>query len=253
MGERRLMLVRHGQTEFNATGRMQGQLDTDLSPTGVEQAKAAAECLKGRPISAVYSSDLMRAVETAKILAEAWGVPVVTDPRLRETDLGQWQGASHGEVDKDFPEQRFYWKHDPTWAPPLGETRLDVAARAYQVVEEIMDSHDFTEGDVVIVAHGGTIGALTARLLELPVEHYPIFSGLGNVCWSQLVARPRFVEGIGQSAAAVDGSTVPRMPEVGEMWWRDARWHLESWNVGVNATGPMGSASPDEGGEDGPA
>ena len=252
MGERRLMLVRHGQTDFNATGRMQGQLDTDLSATGVEQAPAAS-CLKDRKISAVYSSDLIRARETATILATTWGLHVTTDKRLRETDLGQWQGASHGEVDKDYPEQRHYWKHDPTWAPPQGETRLDVAERAYQVVQEIMDQNTFEEGDVVIVAHGGTIGALTARLLELPVDHYPIFSGLGNVCWSQLVARPRFQEGTGRSTPAIDGTTVPRMPEATDTWWKTARWHLEGWNVGVNATAPMGSASPDEGGEDGPA
>ncbi|MGJ4138672.1 histidine phosphatase family protein [Corynebacterium evansiae] len=243
MGERRVFLVRHGQTEYNATGRMQGQLDTDLSPVGVQQAKVTAQMLGDKRIARVIASDLKRAYDTALILAEPFGCEVTTDTRLRETDLGQWQGASREEVDRDFPGQRAYWRHDPQWAPPGGETRLEVAERAYAVIEEIMATDIFDDGDVMIVAHGGTIGALTARLLDLPVRYYPVFTGLGNACWSQLLARPRFTgEATGTTPVAVDGSMVPLVPSSRADWWKLPQWHLEGWNLGV-AT----DASPDEG------
>lgn len=243
MRERRVYLVRHGQTEYNATGRMQGQLDTDLSQVGVQQAKVTAQMLGDKRIARVISSDLRRAYDTALILAEPFGCEVTTDVRLRETDLGQWQGASREDVDREFPGQRAYWRHDPQWAPPGGETRLEVAERANAVIEEIMATDTFDEGDVMIVAHGGTIGALTARLLDLPVRYYPVFTGLGNACWSQLLARPRFTgEAKGTTPVAVDGSTVPLVASTREDWWVLPQWHLEGWNLGV-AT----DASPDEG------
>lgn len=245
-----MVLVRHGQTAYNATGRMQGQLDTSLSDVGRQQVRDTAAACQGWDVSAVYSSDLERAKETADILAARWGVPVETDPRLRETDLGRWQGASHQEIDRDYPGQRAYWRHDPQWAPPQGESRVQVAERASALVDELMHSPRFNDGDtIVLVAHGGTIGALTARLLDLPLSHYPVFSGLGNVCWSQLVARPQFHRtGDGASQPAIDGSTVPLVPSTDPEWFRTAQWHLEGWNV--SATGVATAASPDEGGED---
>lgn len=161
MAQRRIVLVRHGETTYNATGRMQGQLDTELSEVGIAQAKAAALEIAGWNVSAVISSDLKRAVHTAELLSAGWDVDVQTDPRLRETRLGEWTGASHAEIDRDYPGQRVYWRHDPEWAPPGAETRLEVASRAHQLVEELMESDIFDRGTVVLVAHGGTIGALT--------------------------------------------------------------------------------------------
>ena len=111
-------------------------------------------------------------------------------------------------------------------------------------------------GTVVMVAHGGTIGALTAQLLDLPILHFSMFSGLGNVRWSQLVARPKFpVEATEQSPAAIDGSRVPMTVMDSENWGRNPRWHLEGWNMAATpGTAPNAqSASPDEGGEDAPA
>lgn len=255
MGERRLILIRHGETEYNATGRMQGQLDTELSEVGRAQAKAAGEALAHWPITKVVCSDLQRAVETAELISVNWSAEITTDSRLRETDLGAWQGASGAEVDRDYPGQRAYWRHDPEWAPPRGETRLDVAARAFEVVQELMESDAFDDGNVVFVAHGGTIGALTSRLLELPIPSYHLFTGLGNVCWSQLVARPR-VELTDdadhpETEPAIDGSTVRRFEGPEADWWRHPRWHLEGWNVGISTAMSSKHASPDEGGADG--
>ena len=179
---RKLFLLRHGQTEYNATGRMQGQLDTELSAVGRKQADIAAQYLSRQHIGRIISSDLSRAKTTAQAVASKLDVPVEVDKRLRETNLGQWQGKSHAEVDGALPGARAQWRHDATWAPPGGETRLEVAERARAVVDEMMASWEQWDDDhaLLLVAHGGTIGALTSALLDVPVSHYPMFSGLKN-------------------------------------------------------------------------
>lgn len=229
--ERRLLLVRHGQTEYNLVGRMQGQLDTPLSDIGRCEATRVAEGLADWPIGTVISSDLERAVDTARAIAEASSLPVRTDPRLRETDLGEWSGRAHDEVDSTFPGARAHWRLHPHWAPPGGETRLEVSVRAAEVVDELMASDAWDAGAVLLVAHGGTISALTCRLLGIPVEHYPMFGGLGNTRWSQLVARP--------GDSWTPASATP--------WWTKPRWFLEGWNVGVTAPSPVAVVNADEG------
>lgn len=226
------MLLRHGQTEYNLLGRMQGQLDTPLSTTGRDQAQAVAAELGTWPIGTVVSSDLGRATETAAAIATILGVPVHTDARLRETDLGDWSGRAHEEVDDTFPGQRSHWRLNPRFAPPGGENRVEVSSRAAEVIVELMDSQAWDRGTVLVVAHGGTISALTSRLLNIPVEHYPMFGGLGNARWSQLVARPN---------ATADHPTGTAQ------WWREPRWFLEGWNVGVAAPSPVSIVNADEG------
>lgn len=246
---RRLLILRHGQTEFNATGRMQGQLDTQLSDVGRAQAQATAEELAGWDIRRVISSDLVRAADTAAFIAQAHGLPVHTDPRLRETNLGQWQGRSHQEIDADHPGQRAMWRYNAHWAPPGGETRLEVAARARQVIDELMVEFDqWEEGTVVAVAHGGTIQALTSALLGLGHEPYPIFSGLGNTSWAQLTARPRFRwdgahPDASDFAAAMEVAPQTRFsPET----VKDAQWFLDAWNataIGIPFAPPEAKSS----------
>ena len=188
---RRLILLRHGQTEWNADFRMQGQLDTELTELGRTQAKDAAAALADLPIVAIVSSDLQRAFDTATALGDVTGVPVRTDDRLRETHLGEWQGLVHTEVDERYPGARHDWRADASYAPPGGESRLDVARRAVRVVHELLDTELGADGSVaVIVAHGGLIAALTAALLDLPVDRWPILSGLGNASWVQLSDDP---------------------------------------------------------------
>lgn len=103
---RRLVMLRHGQTEYNAGSRMQGQLDTDLSDLGRDQAAAAAEVLAKRQPLLIVSSDLRRALDTAETLGTRAGVAVAVDKRLRETHLGDWQGLTHLEVDAAAPGDR---------------------------------------------------------------------------------------------------------------------------------------------------
>ncbi|AKK03769.1 histidine phosphatase family protein [Corynebacterium epidermidicanis] len=227
---RRLILLRHGETFYNATRRMQGHMDTELSEVGIAQAEQAAQHLQGLNITTIVSSDLQRARITAQSVADKIGAEVRIDSRLRETDLGEWQGMSHEEVDAQYPGARALWRHDATWAPPRGESRVAVAARARAVIDELMLSLDnWDDTTVLVVAHGGTIAALTSALLRLDVQQYPMLSGLKNTCWAQLTARPRYYPG----SPDADGEGDPVLPQarftpetVG-----DAQWYLDGWNV----------------------
>jgi probable phosphoglycerate mutase len=213
MRVRRLVMLRHGQTEYNAGSRMQGQLDTELSVLGREQAVAAAEVLAKRQPLVIVSSDLRRALDTAVTLGERSGMPVQVDTRLRETHLGDWQGMTHLEVDATAPGARLAWREDARWAPHGGESRVDVAARSRPLVAEILAAQsewgrDEPERPVVLVAHGGLIAALTAALLDLPVDHWPVLGGMGNCSWVQL-------SGHSADDAHADG----------------VRWRLDVWNA----------------------
>lgn len=211
---RRLVMLRHGQTEWNAGSRMQGQLDTDLTELGREQAAAAAEVLAKRQPLVIVSSDLRRALDTATALGERAGLPVQIDTRLRETHLGDWQGLTHLEVDAVAPGARLAWRDDARWAPHGGESRVDVAARSTPLVAEVAADHpdwglDEPDRPVVLVAHGGLIAALTGALLGLPVDNWPVLGGMGNASWVQLSAH---------SAPDVDDVT-------------QLRWRLDVWNA----------------------
>lgn len=214
---RRLVLLRHGQTEYNAGSRMQGQLDTDLSDLGREQAAAAAEVLTKRQPLVIVSSDLRRALDTATTLAERAGVRVAVDRRLRETHLGDWQGLTHQEVDDVAPGARLEWRDDARWAPHGGESRVDVAERSVPLVHELAAQlgewgsdrgGDTPDRPVVLVAHGGLIAALTAALLGLPVDVWPVLGGMGNASWVQLSGH----------------SPADAAPQ-------DIRWRLDVWNA----------------------
>lgn len=229
---RRLILLRHGQTHYNASFRMQGQLDTELSELGIRQAHAVGRVLAPRRPWTILSSDLRRARDTAAALATEVGLDVHTDPRLRETNLGTWQGMSHSEVDEQWPDARLRWRSSPRWSPPEGESRIDVARRTRAVVDEMVQQQpEWSERPAVIVAHGGAIAAMTAALLELPVEQYPMFNGLGNTCWVQLSAHRRPEESDGPSA---DLDVPP-----GTDTARGLLWRLDQWNAGV--TPPVGA------------
>lgn len=210
---RRLLMLRHGQTEYNAGSRMQGQLDTELSDLGRDQAAAAAEVLAKRQPLVIVSSDLRRAFDTAETLGERAGLPVQVDTRLRETHLGDWQGLTHGEVDAAAPGARLAWRGNARWAPHGGESRVDVADRSVPLVAELVAEQtewgiDGPERPVVLVAHGGLIAALTAALLELPVDNWPVLGGMGNASWAQLSGHSS------PGAAAADIS-----------------WRLDVWNA----------------------
>ncbi|WP_019855056.1 histidine phosphatase family protein [Actinopolyspora mortivallis] len=179
----RLVLWRHGETEFNVTGRIQGHLDSELTEVGLEQAKRAAPVVAEFGPEVVVSSDLRRARATAAAFAEVSGHEVRLDKRLRETHVGEWQGLSGAEVEDGWPGWMGTWRAQPTWAPPGGESRVEVAERAREVVRELDES---CGGTALVCAHGGLITALTASLLEWPTEMWPSLGGVGNCRWAVL-------------------------------------------------------------------
>ena len=189
---RRLILLRHGQTDYNVDGRMQGHIDSHLTDAGHEQAAEAAPVLASLAPDRLVSSDLRRAVDTAEVVGAACGLPVKFDSRLRETHLGLWQGHTVAEIERDYPGAIATWRSDPAWAPPEGESRIDVVARSRPVVDEL--DTEFADSDgrsetVLLVAHGGLIAGLVTGLLDLPTAAWPSFGGLGNCRWAVLARR----------------------------------------------------------------
>jgi probable phosphoglycerate mutase len=226
MTTRRLVMLRHGQTDFNLGSRMQGQLDTELTELGRVQAVAAAEALAKHQPLRIVSSDLRRAYDTAVALGERTGLPVQVDRRLRETHLGDWQGMTHAEIDAGAPGARLAWRDDATWAPHGGESRVDVAARSVPLIADLVAGEpewgavDEPERPVVLVAHGGLIAGLTAALLALPVANWPALGGMGNASWTQL------------SGHFGD-------PETGTDDLDAIRWRLDVWNASAQVAGDV--------------
>ncbi len=183
---RRLVLWRHGRTVWNAIGRFQGSTDIGLDELGIAQAKHAATLLAGLGPSAIVSSDLVRAADTAAALASITGLPVTTSPGLRETYAGTWQGLTSAEIRAADGDGWAAWQAgDPTSRPGGGETRPEVAARMVRVIEPA--SAALPEGStLVVVTHGGAARTVIASLMGLPEISWTSLGGLSNCCWSVL-------------------------------------------------------------------
>jgi len=194
------VLWRHARTGWNHEGRFQGQLDVPLDDEGLAQARHAARLLATFPPTRLVSSDLARAADTAQALADLSGLVVVTDPRLRETDGGSWQGRLASEILADDGARFRAWRSGADLPAGGAETRTQVADRAEAAVKAALDG--LTSGGVLVVAtHGGTARALIGRLLGLPLDAWHVLGGLANCSWSVLedagdagVARWRLTE-----------------------------------------------------------
>ena len=160
-----LLLVRHGETDWNRDHRVQGQTDTPLNATGLAQAHVLATSLSSLLLDAVYSSDLARARDTAAPVAATHGLSVEVDVDLREKNFGTWEGLTDAEIQERFPHAA-----RGTWGD--GETTEQVAERAVRAVERIQALH--RSGIVLVVSHGGPLRAILAHL---GVEHGPIGNG----------------------------------------------------------------------------
>ena len=187
----RVVLLRHGRTAWNAERRMQGRLDPPLDEAGQAQAAEVAPAVAAFDPVVLVTSDLTRALQTALAVGEAAGLEPRKEPRLRETDVGQWQGLVDSEVEAGWPGGLDRWRAEATFAPPGGESRVDAAERALPVLHEVAGAPEpGAVGDTaVLVAHGGTIMALTCGFLGWPVEQWPSLGPLGNCRWSVLEFR----------------------------------------------------------------
>jgi broad specificity phosphatase PhoE len=136
------------------------------------------------------------------VFTDASGVPLRVDKRLRETNIGKWQSRSVDEIEQGWPGGITLWRTDATWAPPDGESRVDVAKRAAEVIAELDAEFDRT---ILLCVHGGVIISVTAYLLGLPVDLWPQLAGIANCHWTVLSRR-------------VDG---------------DGSWRLAAYNAGI--------------------
>ena len=180
----RFILWRHGRTQWNATGRFQGQLDPPLDAVGHRQATVAADLLAaGLPPAGtvVVSSDLIRATDTAHTLTALLGVSLLTDPRLREHGLGCWEGLTRDEVAERYPDQYADWLAGRPIRGRGDEEPEQVAARAVAALVDLPAAEV-----AVVVTHGGTAGRLLEALLQLGAEHRRVFGPLANGAWSEL-------------------------------------------------------------------
>lgn len=171
-----IYLVRHGESVYNCEGRIQGQQDVPLSQTGIRQATLLANRLESTNISAVYTSDLERAIATARIIATRLGLEVENTPLLRESKLGIVEGLTREEIEKLYPVELHEWRRNPQIArPPGAESVSNVISRSKQFLEHIVPRHA-PESHILIVGHSGSIRGLIVAALNLPEHAYKALS-----------------------------------------------------------------------------
>ena len=164
-----LWLVRHGQTDWNAVLRYQGQTDIPLNATGLAQARALADRLRGQRFSALYTSDLQRAAQTARILGEALGLDARPHRGLREICFGEWEGFTRDEVHARYADLVAERRSHPLDSrPPGGETNRELAQRIAATADEI--ARAYPECRVLVVSHGLALAMLTCLACGYPLE-----------------------------------------------------------------------------------
>jgi probable phosphoglycerate mutase len=165
-----LWILRHGETEWNLAGRLQGSGDSPLTERGQQQGEAAAVALAARgPIDALYSSDLGRAERTARTIGRVIQIEPRIDPGLREISYGGLEGRTWAEIERDFPEiHRSLVEHPATFAPPGGESRQALQRRVVAALTAIAAAHPGQR--VAVVTHGGALTAFLRAVVGIPLE-----------------------------------------------------------------------------------
>ncbi|MBN1486352.1 MAG: alpha-ribazole phosphatase [Anaerolineae bacterium] len=167
----RLLLTRHGLTEWNVEQRHQGDTDVPLNDTGRNQAKALARRLAQEKVDIIYTSDLSRARETAQEVARLKPVPLYADKRLRELAFGEWQGLTHDQIVQRDPELWQAWLNDRmNNCAPGGETLAEFAERTRSLLTELIAKHQ--DQTALLVAHGGNVSVMLCLLLNLSPQSY---------------------------------------------------------------------------------
>lgn len=184
----RVLAIRHGETEWNAQTRLQGQIDIPLNERGRDQARRLAHALRDEPLAAIYSSDLSRAAGTADAVARMLGLPVQHEPGLRERCFGIFEGLTHLEVGERWPLENERWRNrDVDFGPEGGEVLGDFHHRCVQTATRLAARHPGQT--IALVAHGGVLDCLyrAASRIEL---HAPRTWRIGNATINRLLYTP---------------------------------------------------------------
>lgn len=165
----RLCFVRHGETAWNAEQRMQGHKDLPLSPAGLEQALGAGQHLSGQPVAAIYSSDLLRAQQTAQPIAEALMLPIRLVPELRERNYGRCEGLVRSEVVSQYAEDAHALRERVVdYVVPGGESLLQHQSRVLACVDRLAREH--IGQTIIVVTHGGVLDLIYRRASGMALE-----------------------------------------------------------------------------------
>lgn len=170
----KIILVRHGKTLWNSSGRFQGQSNTQLSPEGIMQAEKLAENFPVEHIDAVYSSPLERAFITGKTIADKFRVPIKADSRLCEISFGDWEGLTYDEIHAKWSSEiEMLFDRPDEVIIPDGEKFIEVQKRAVSALHDILAENTLENKDrtVVITAHGGILRALLSYILHMPLRY----------------------------------------------------------------------------------
>jgi len=182
-------LVRHGETEWNAKGRICGRTDVPLSEAGRQQAKRLAERLKSIPFQALYSSPLKRALETARLIAEPLGLQPILDDRLLELDYGLWEGKTLAQIMDDHPKTFRAWEADPAQiAPPGGETGLAAQRRIVSFLDAL--AARCPAGQVLVTFHKTVCRLAICHALGMAPSEYRRRLIVNNAALNIIQARP---------------------------------------------------------------
>lgn len=175
----KIYLIRHGQTDWNVAGKIQGKTDIPLNETGRRQAACLAKGMEHRPVAQIFSSDLIRARETARAIGESQHVEVETLSGLEEIGFGKWEGMTLEQIQVVFPEEYEKWCENPvTVAPPGGESLSQIKERCRRVMEEILKR---AKGDFAIVSHGAMLAYVVEYLMRNDPNDQEIIVGNASI------------------------------------------------------------------------
>ena len=181
----RVLLLRHGETAWNVDRRIQGHLDPPLNERGRWQAQQLGLALQGEDLGAVYSSDLARALDTAGAVAQACGLPVQTDPALRERGFGRFEGLTYDEIEQGWPEDSLRWRQrQPDFCVGGGESLTVFSARCVSAVTRWARAHPGQA--IAVVAHGGVLDCLYRAAAGLELQASRTWA-LGNASINRLL------------------------------------------------------------------
>jgi broad specificity phosphatase PhoE len=166
-----LYLMRHGETFYSQTGGYCGEIDPELTPSGLLMAEAFATAYASLPWNALYVSPMKRTIATATPLSKATGLEMQFRDGLKEIRYGEWEGKTPDDVQQQYPEDYSKWLTEPAWNPPTGgETSVEIASRAALVIAEIQEKYE--TGNVLVVSHKATIRIILCSLLGIDLGRY---------------------------------------------------------------------------------